>query len=132
MAKCHTAALRAVSLSIAAGTTTAIVARRAPAKSTFADVLLGLMTPSHGRIVVDATATLTADCLRSLARPDWLRIAGIRFCFHDTPCAANLLWARPDAYRRGPVAGARTGRRRYVRGGAGRKGLETVVRQIAA
>ena len=90
----HTAALRAVSLSIAAGTTTAIVGPSGAGKSTFADVLLGLMTPSHGRIVVDGQR-LTADCLRSW-RGQIGYVSQDPFLFHDT-VRANLLWARPDA-----------------------------------
>jgi ATP-binding cassette, subfamily C, bacterial len=90
----HTAALRAVSVTIDAGTTTAIVGPSGAGKSTFADVLLGLMTPSHGRILVDGER-LTPDCLRS-----WRGQIGYAsqdpFLFHDT-VRANLLWAKPDA-----------------------------------
>ena len=87
-------ALVSVDLTIAAGQTTAIVGPSGAGKSTIADLLLGLIVPSRGRVLVDGTP-LTADLL-----PAWRDGIGYvpqdSFHFHDT-IRANLLWARPEA-----------------------------------
>jgi ATP-binding cassette subfamily C protein len=86
--------LVSVSLSIAAGQTTAIVGPSGSGKSTLADLLLGLIVPEQGRVLVDETP-LTPDLL-----PSWRDQIGYvpqdSFHFHDT-VRANLLWARPEA-----------------------------------
>ena len=87
-------ALVSVSLRIPAGQTTAIVGPSGSGKSTVADLLLGLITPSRGRVLVDETP-LTAELL-----PAWREQIGYvpqdSFHFHDT-VRANLLWAYPEA-----------------------------------
>lgn len=49
------AAVRDVSLSIPFGSTAAIVGASGSGKSTLVDLILGLLTPSHGRITIDGT-----------------------------------------------------------------------------
>ena len=87
-------AVRDVDLEIGVGLTTAIVGPSGAGKSTLADLLIGLLSPTIGRILVDGEP-LSAE-----------RIAGWRrhisyvpqetFLFHDT-VRANLAWARPEA-----------------------------------
>ena len=89
-----TAAVSGLTLHIAAGRTTAIVGPSGSGKSTLADLLLGLLSPTAGRIVVDGEP-LTTSSLRA-----WRRqvsyVAQDTFLFDDT-VRANLAWARPDA-----------------------------------
>jgi ATP-binding cassette, subfamily C, bacterial len=87
-------ALGSVTLRIPAGQTTAIVGPSGAGKSTLADLLLGLIVPTEGRVLVDETP-LTPGLL-----PAWRDQIGYvpqdSFHFHDT-VRTNLLWARPDA-----------------------------------
>ncbi len=87
-------ALRDVALSIASGKTTAIVGPSGSGKSTMADILIGLLEPTAGRLLIDGKP-LTRDDMRS-----WREQIGYvpqePFLFHDT-IRANLLWARPGA-----------------------------------
>ena len=82
-----------VSLVIPAGRITAILGASGAGKSTLADLLIGLLRPSRGRIVVDGRA------LDDAAIAVWRRSIGYvpqdTFLLHDT-VRANLLWARPD------------------------------------
>jgi ATP-binding cassette subfamily C protein len=86
--------LTAVSLRVAAGQTTAIVGPSGAGKSTLADLLLGILTPTAGRLAIDG-ATLDAA-----TRAAWLRSVGYvaqdTFFFNDT-VAANMRWTQPDA-----------------------------------
>ena len=83
-----------LNLIIKAGETTAIVGPSGAGKSTIADLIMGLISPSHGQIFVDGMK-LTAEQMKS-----WRKQVGYvpqdTFLFHDT-LRANLLWARPDA-----------------------------------
>lgn len=83
-----------VDLEIAAGLTTAIVGPSGAGKSTLADLLIGLLSPTSGRILVDGEV-LSTDLLAS-----WRRqisyVAQETFLFHDT-IRANLDWAKPGA-----------------------------------
>jgi ATP-binding cassette subfamily C protein len=87
-------AVDGVSLTIPAGTTTAIVGASGAGKTTLADLLMGLLTPASGRVLVDGQP-LGPEHLRA-----WRAQIGYvpqdTFLFHDT-VRANLLWARPDA-----------------------------------
>lgn len=87
-------AVRDLDLEIAAGLTTAIVGPSGAGKSTLADLLIGLLSPTSGRILVD-DEILNTDRLTS-----WRRqisyVAQETFLFHDT-IRANLDWARPGA-----------------------------------
>jgi ATP-binding cassette subfamily C protein len=82
------------SLVIEAGSISAIAGASGAGKSTVADLLLGLLRPTHGRLLVDG---------REIGEDDlgaWRRSIGYvpqdSFLLHDT-IRANLAWARPDA-----------------------------------
>ena len=88
------AVLQDIALSIAAGRSTAVVGASGAGKSTLADLLLGLLRPSVGRVTVDDVALDEEDIAT------WRRSIGYvpqdSFLLHDT-IRANLLWARPGA-----------------------------------
>jgi ATP-binding cassette subfamily C protein len=87
-------AVRDVTFTLEAGATTAIVGPSGSGKSTLADLLMGLLTPSEGRIVVDGAAL---DAGRVDAWRDQIGyVAQEAFLFHES-VRANLLWAKPDA-----------------------------------
>jgi ATP-binding cassette subfamily C protein len=87
-------ALHDIDLEISAGLTTAIVGSSGAGKSTLADLLIGLITPTSGRIMIDAEV-LSPERLTA-----WRRhisyVSQETFLFHDT-VRANLTWARADA-----------------------------------
>lgn len=86
--------LKAIDLCIPSRQVVALCGPSGAGKSTIADLLLGLLSPSEGRILVDGKA-LTGDRIH-----DWRRSVGYvpqeTFLFHDT-IRANLLWAHPEA-----------------------------------
>jgi ATP-binding cassette subfamily C protein len=88
------AAIRELDLTIRAGETTAIVGPSGAGKSTIADLIMGLVAPTRGRVLVD-DAPLDPELLRSW-RGQIGYVAQETFLFNDT-VRANLLWARPDA-----------------------------------
>jgi ATP-binding cassette subfamily C protein len=87
-------AVDAVDLVIPARRTTAVVGPSGSGKSTIADLVMGLVRPSAGRVVVDG---------RELDE-EWLRgwregigyVAQDTVLFHDS-VRENLRWARPEA-----------------------------------
>ena len=81
-------------LTIEAGKTTAIVGPSGAGKSTIADLALGLIMPSRGRVLVDG-APLGAPRIRSW-RSQIGYVAQDTFLFNDT-VRSNLLWAHPEA-----------------------------------
>ncbi len=87
-------ALSAISVTIPVRTTTAVIGASGAGKSTFADLLMGLLEPACGTISVDGIP-LTAE-----QRMHWRRsVAYVPqdvFLFHES-IRANLLWAKPDA-----------------------------------
>ena len=87
-------ALADATFDIRAGATTAFIGPSGAGKSTIADLLLGLIEPTGGRILVDEQML---DASRLAA---WREQIGYvhqdSFLFHDT-IRANLLWARPAA-----------------------------------
>jgi len=90
----QSAVIQEVDLTIKAGETTAIVGPSGAGKTTIADLVIGLIVPTHGRLLVDELR-LTPDRMRSWrARIGY--VAQDTFLFHET-VRANLLWARPDA-----------------------------------
>ena len=80
-------------LTIKAGQTTAIVGPSGAGKSTLADLVMGLISPTEGRILVDHQDLDPEN--KGLERAYGLCAPGT-FLFHDT-LQANLLWAKPDA-----------------------------------
>ena len=88
------AALRDVNLVIPAGQTTAFCGRSGAGKSTLADILMGLLQPSAGRVLIDNTL-LAGENIHH-----WRRSVGYvpqePFLFNET-VRANLLWAQPEA-----------------------------------
>lgn len=88
------AALEGLNLNINAGVTTAIVGASGAGKTTVADLLTGLLSPSTGRILIDGQL-LAADALRSW-RQQISYVPQDTFLLHDT-VRANLVWARPGA-----------------------------------
>lgn len=88
------AAVRELDLEIPAGLTTAIVGPSGAGKSTLADLLIGLLSPTRGRILVDGEK-LTPDRLEAW-RGQISYVPQETFLFHDT-VRANLAWASPAA-----------------------------------
>ncbi|MEO8677462.1 MAG: ABC transporter ATP-binding protein [Vicinamibacterales bacterium] len=92
--RASTDAVGGLTLRIAAGVTTAIVGPSGSGKSTLADLLLGLLSPTTGRVMVDGEPLTTSNL------PAWRRqvsyVAQDTFLFDDT-VRANLAWARPAA-----------------------------------
>jgi len=90
----HAAALSEVSLAVPARGITAICGPSGAGKSTLADLLLGLLRPSSGRILVDG------EPIVGQRLHDWRQAVGYvpqeTFLFHDT-IRSNLAMARPGA-----------------------------------
>ena len=88
------AVLHDVTLEVPAHRTTALVGASGAGKTTLADIVVGLVTPTAGRVLVDDQPLTAGD------RAAWRAGLGLvpqdPFLFHDT-LRANLLWARPDA-----------------------------------
>jgi ATP-binding cassette subfamily C protein len=88
------AVLRGMSLRIPAQQVTAICGPSGAGKSTLADLLLGLLKPSAGRILIDG------EPLDNRRLHDWRQSVGYvpqeTFLFHDS-VRANLAWAQPGA-----------------------------------
>jgi ATP-binding cassette, subfamily C, bacterial len=92
--RANTPALSDVDLEIPQGLTTAIVGPSGAGKTTLADLLIGLLPATGGRILIDG-GELTPDRLVA-----WRRhigyVAQEAVLFHDT-VRANLAWANPGA-----------------------------------
>lgn len=86
--------LKQVTMSIPARQTTALIGESGAGKSTFADLLSGLMLPEHGQIRIDEQS-LTEDNLQTW-RAQVAYVPQDVFLFHDT-LRANMLWVAPDA-----------------------------------
>ena len=84
----------AVSLRILPGTFVGIIGASGAGKTTFADLLVGLLRPQSGRILAGGAP------LDETTLPNWRAqlsyISQDPFLFHDT-VRRNLKWARPDA-----------------------------------
>ncbi len=87
-------ALADISVAIPVHTTTAVIGASGAGKSTFADLLMGLLEPVEGAISVDGTLLTGEQRIR------WRRsVAYVPqdvFLFHES-IRDNLLWAKPDA-----------------------------------
>lgn len=88
------AALSDVSIEIPAGSVIALAGRSGAGKTTVADLVVGLIAPSGGRVLVAGSAL---DGARLLGwRHSVALVPQDPFLFHDT-IRANLGWARPEA-----------------------------------
>ena len=87
-------ALADISVAIPVHTTTAVIGASGAGKSTFADLLMGLLEPAEGAISVDGIPLTGEQRIR------WRRsVAYVPqdvFLFHES-IRDNLLWAKPDA-----------------------------------
>jgi ATP-binding cassette subfamily C protein len=87
-------AISELDLTIRVGETTAIVGPSGAGKSTIADLVIGLLVPTQGRVLVDGRP-LNAERMRGW-RDQIGYVAQDTFLLHDT-IRANLLWACPNA-----------------------------------
>ena len=87
-------ALAGVTLQIPLATTAAIVGSSGSGKTTFADVLLGLIKPDEGKVYI-GSEPLDATRLSSW-RSQIGYVAQDTYLFNDS-VRANLAWAQPDA-----------------------------------
>jgi ATP-binding cassette subfamily C protein len=87
-------AIDGLTLDINTGQTTGIAGSSGAGKTTIADLLTGLLSPTSGQILVDGRA------LTAASMPSWRGQIGYvpqdTFLLHDT-VRANIAWARPDA-----------------------------------
>ena len=83
-----------LSLTVPAGKTTAIIGPSGAGKSTIADMVMGLITPTDGRITMDNKTLSPENMLNWRSQIGY--VAQDPFLFHDT-IRANLLVARPNA-----------------------------------
>lgn len=115
-------ALDAVTATIRARETTAIIGQSGAGKSTLADVLMALVTPDEGQVLVDGQP-LTQDNRHAL-RAAISYVQQDAFLFNDT-VRANLLWARPEASEAEIAAALSAAAAEFVN--ALPQGLETAV-----
>lgn len=87
-------ALRAVDLTLPARRVIAVCGHSGAGKSTLADILLGLLSPTSGRVLLDG-ADLAGPRIHA-----WRQSVGYvpqeTFLFHES-IRANLLWSQPEA-----------------------------------
>ena len=83
-----------LSLTLQAGQTTVLVGPSGAGKSTLADLILGLLRPSEGRILIDDVELSEAKAALWRRRTGYL--AQEVFLFHDS-IRNNLCWSNPDA-----------------------------------
>ena len=88
------AVLDCVSLEIPARTTTGLVGPSGAGKTTVADLAVGLLVPTSGRVLLDGSP-LGAQDMGSW-RDSVAMVPQDPFLFHDS-IRANLLWAQPSA-----------------------------------
>jgi ATP-binding cassette, subfamily C, bacterial len=92
-----TEALRGVSLTIPAGSMTALAGPTGAGKTTIADLVIGLIAPSAGEARIGGQP-LTRESARGW-RESVSLVPQDPLLFHDT-IRANLLWAKPEAPER--------------------------------
>ena len=88
------AVVKHASLVIGAGSISAIAGASGAGKSTVADLLLGLLRPTRGRLLVDGRDVGEDDL--GAWRRSLVYLPQDSFLLHDS-IRANLAWARPDA-----------------------------------
>lgn len=90
----HASALNTLSLVLPAGSITVITGSSGAGKSTLADLLLGLIMPTHGSICIDG------ETLQPAQRQRWRQAVACvpqdTFLFNAS-IRQNLMWAKPDA-----------------------------------
>ncbi len=86
--------LHGVSLEVPARATTALVGPSGAGKTTIADLAVGLLVPTSGRVLVDGVAL--AGELIPRWREEVAMVPQDVFLFHES-IRANLLWAQPGA-----------------------------------
>jgi ATP-binding cassette subfamily C protein len=86
--------LHGVSLEVPARATTALVGPSGAGKTTIADLAVGLLVPTSGRVLVDGAAL--AGELIPRWREEVAMVPQDVFLFHQS-IRANLLWAQPSA-----------------------------------
>jgi ATP-binding cassette subfamily C protein len=86
--------LHGVTLEVPAFATTALVGPSGAGKTTIADLAVGLLAPTAGRVLVDGA--ILSGGLVARWREAVAVVPQDVFLFHDT-IRANLLWARPSA-----------------------------------
>ena len=86
--------LQGLDLTIPFGDMTAIVGQSGAGKSTVADLVMGLVAPTRGRLLIN-DLPLEGKLIRSW-RDQIGYVAQDTFLFHDS-VRANLLWAQPEA-----------------------------------
>jgi len=83
-----------LNITIPAGSTTVIAGESGSGKSTFADLLTGILKPVYGDILIDKIPLNKKNLL------SWRKQIGYLpqevFLFHDT-IRSNILWGKPDA-----------------------------------
>lgn len=89
-----TPVIHGLDLTVRAGECVAIVGPSGAGKSTVADLMIGLIRPTEGRILVDGVP-LGPERIKAW-RDQIGYVPQDSFLFHDT-VRANLLWARPEA-----------------------------------
>ncbi len=87
-------ALEAVTLTLAAGSTTFVSGPSGAGKSTLADVLAGLVLPDQGTISIDGEVSSPASHAAWRRRVAYVQQEPVLF---DATVRQNLVWAAPDA-----------------------------------
>lgn len=89
-----TAALVDASFTIPAGTSVAVIGRSGSGKSTIANLICGVISPTGGRILVDGTGLDMIDRQSWLAR---IAMASQELELFDGTVTDNILYGKPDA-----------------------------------
>ncbi|MES2698499.1 MAG: ABC transporter ATP-binding protein [Pseudomonadota bacterium] len=87
-------ALDAVSITIKARATNALIGQSGAGKSTLADVLMALIVPDTGQVLVDGVPLAQGDRHRLRAAVSYVQQDAFMF---NASVRANLLWSWPDA-----------------------------------
>ena len=86
--------LRGIDLPIETGTLTAVIGPSGAGKSTIADLINGLLLPTHGRLLMDGRALSPAEIRHWRGQVGYVGQETV--LFHQS-VRENLLWAQPEA-----------------------------------